>query len=212
MTTYAFLDIETTGLDPNKNYITEIAVLKTDEHGNEIGVYDTLVKLPPEEIVPPFIEKLTGITDEMLEADGLHIDDAIHGMADFLGDAIVVAQFAPFDFSFLEKYGAFEKFYCTRTMSYQVDPSKKASLDAIAERYGVKRKIKHRALSDVTTTAAVFFKMREELAQNAESPDDLRNVIGASFQRKVGYVPACARELRNYTEDGYTIEPIEGDE
>lgn len=205
MKTYVFLDIETTGLDANKNFITEIAVLKTDEHGNEIEVFDTLVKLPDGEIVPPFIEKLTGITDEMLEADGIDIDDAIQQMADFIGDSTVVAQFAPFDFSFLEKYGAFENFYCTRTMSYQVDPTKKATLDAIAERYGVTRTIKHRALSDVTTTRSVFFKMREDLAENGENPDELLNVIGQSFQRKVGYKPDHTRELRNYDEDGYTV-------
>jgi DNA polymerase-3 subunit epsilon len=210
MKTYAFLDIETTGLDPTKNFITEIAVLKVDEDGNELGFYDTLVKLPEGEIVPPFIERLTGITDDMLEEKGVHIDEAIGGMAEFIGDSTVVAQFAPFDFSFVEKYGAFDSFYCTRTMSYQIDPTQSAKLDDIAARYGIKRDIKHRALSDVKTTKAVFFKMREDLANNAESPDDLHNVIGQSFQRKLSYIPVNVREVRNYDEDGYTI--IEGDE
>lgn len=201
---YAFIDIETTGLDPTKNHITEISAVRTDENGEVEATFSTLVKLPHGEYVPEFITKLTGIDDDMLDKDGVPIEDALTSFAMFVQDATVVAQFAPFDFSFLEQYGAFDKFYDTRTMSYYLDPVAKASLKDLAARYGFEMDAHHRALSDAITARDIFFAMKRviESSTDKDAFAKLSNTVGASFQRKLHYIPAHTKQVVEFHEDG----------
>src|SRR3990172_6010938 len=60
MRTFAALDLETTGLDPDRDTILEIGAVKFK--GNRIeGEYSTLVN--PGRPISPFVSQLTGITD-----------------------------------------------------------------------------------------------------------------------------------------------------
>ena len=61
---YAIIDIETTGGNASRERITEIAIYVHDGVGI-INEYSTLVN--PECKVPPFVARLTGISDEMLK-------------------------------------------------------------------------------------------------------------------------------------------------
>lgn len=61
---YAIVDIETTGGNASTGSITEIAIVITD--GKEImHSYNSLVN--PLQPIPLFIEKLTGISDDMVK-------------------------------------------------------------------------------------------------------------------------------------------------
>ncbi len=71
---YAVLDLETSGLNPASCRITELAALLVLP-GKEPAVESRLVKI--EEPLLPEIVKLTGITDELLQEDGIAIEDAI---------------------------------------------------------------------------------------------------------------------------------------
>jgi DNA polymerase-3 subunit epsilon len=57
----AFVDIETTGSRATRDRITEIAI-KVWEEGEVIESWQSL--LDPEVSIPPFIQSLTGITNE----------------------------------------------------------------------------------------------------------------------------------------------------
>ena len=59
-----YLDLETTGATPLKDRITEIALVRF-EHGQEVARWQTLVN--PEMPIPPFIQQLTGINNEMVQ-------------------------------------------------------------------------------------------------------------------------------------------------
>ena len=61
---YIALDLETTGLEPKKEKITEIAALKV-EHGQITGRFVTLVN--PKRPLTERVVELTGITDDMLK-------------------------------------------------------------------------------------------------------------------------------------------------
>ncbi len=50
--------------------------------------------------IPPFIQDLTGITDEMVRGQ-VRIAEAMRGLRDFVGQDLVVAHNAPFDLGFL---------------------------------------------------------------------------------------------------------------
>ena len=58
----AFVDIETTGGPAQRASITEIAVLQVD--GSGVRTWSTLVR--PESRIPAHIERLTGISNDMV--------------------------------------------------------------------------------------------------------------------------------------------------
>ena len=61
---YTIIDIETTGGKFNEEKITEIAIFKLSKNGN-ITKYHKLIN--PEKKIQPFVEKLTGLNNKMLE-------------------------------------------------------------------------------------------------------------------------------------------------
>lgn len=61
---YTIIDIETTGLSPAKEKITEIAVYVFD--GKKV-IDEFISRVNPERSIPYFITKMTGITNEMVE-------------------------------------------------------------------------------------------------------------------------------------------------
>lgn len=94
---YAVVDVETTGINSEKDQIIEIAAIKME--GNEMIVFQELVKI--EKGLQREISELTGITDEMLANDGKDIDVVLEEFLDFVGNAILVGYNVKFDISFL---------------------------------------------------------------------------------------------------------------
>lgn len=60
-----FFDTETTGLDPEKDQIIELAAALVTENGIELKI-DAFCKLPEGEKIPEKIVELTHITDDVL--------------------------------------------------------------------------------------------------------------------------------------------------
>ncbi|HEY3276757.1 MAG TPA: exonuclease domain-containing protein [Syntrophorhabdaceae bacterium] len=149
----AIVDIETTGLSARFNRIIEIAILKV--RGAElVESYSTLVD--PEMIVSPYIETLTGITNEDLRGAPTFatIRDDLMGLLD---GALFVAHNARFDYGFLreefrrEGVGFSPRCLCTLRLSRLLFPEcRRHSLDRIMERFGITCTERHRALGDAT--------------------------------------------------------------
>lgn len=99
-------DCETTGTDPNKNQIIELAAVRieqTDAGALRIaGKMDTFIRLPEGERIPEKIVELTGITDQILEAEGVATYKAAGQFAKLLNDGpvLMVAHNAQFDLLF----------------------------------------------------------------------------------------------------------------
>jgi len=93
------IDIETTGLDANKDAIIEIAAVRFT--GKRVDAeWNKLVN--PGRPIRAMITQLTGITNEMVRnAPPIHA--VIQELADFVGDEPVVGHNVRFDFSFLQK-------------------------------------------------------------------------------------------------------------
>ena len=97
-----FLDLETTGLDPVKSEIIEIAMLPFiySLDGRIFEVKEPFQGLrQPSTQIPPEITRLTGITDEMVAGKSIDLGEV---SAFASGAAIIVAHNAGFDRRFAE--------------------------------------------------------------------------------------------------------------
>lgn len=94
---YIIVDIETTGFSVEHCHIIEIAALKI-AYGEIADSFHTFVK--HDGPIPPFITKLTGITDKDV-SDGKLIDSAIAEFVEFIGKLVVMGHNVSFDYRFL---------------------------------------------------------------------------------------------------------------
>jgi DNA polymerase III subunit epsilon len=147
-----FLDLETTGATPLKDRITEIGLVRF-EYGVEVCRWQTLVN--PETSIPPFIQNLTGITNEMVQ-DAPTFAEVADELAAYLEGSVMAAHNVRFDLGFLKsEYRRIgqtlkQKVLCTVKLSRQLYPQyHRHSLNAIMERHQLTTEMRHRAMGDV---------------------------------------------------------------
>ena len=152
------LDIETTGWDPDRDRIIELAaaVLQgPDVVATFSALIDPLVPIPTE------ITKLTGITNEML-AGQMSAEAAVFRLVEFVGDRDIVAHNASFDRSFIERVAGRHALRGQWLDSLQVvrialPRLRSHRLTDLAQAFGVGSEGQaHRALPDVEALAAVW--------------------------------------------------------
>lgn len=147
----AIVDLETTGGHPAHDRVTEIAVLEVD--GFEVtSEWSTLVN--PESTIPPAIQALTGITNDMV-AGAPRFAQLAADLYERLEGRIFVAHNARFDYGFLRR--EFErtgrtfraKTLCTVRLSRRLYPEHaQHHLDAVIERHRLACHERHRAMGD----------------------------------------------------------------
>jgi DNA polymerase-3 subunit epsilon len=98
--TYIVFDLETTGGNPEKNGITEIAALKV-KNGQIVDRFHSMVN--PLVPIPPIVRKMTGITRDMVK-DAPIIDEVFPSFYDFIGDHILVSHNTTGDLIFLRHF------------------------------------------------------------------------------------------------------------
>jgi DNA polymerase-3 subunit epsilon len=152
-----FLDIETTGGSPLSSKITEIGALRVED-GKVVAKFSQLVN--PEQHVPSFITKMTGISDDMLWDAPLFRSIAAD-LELFLDGAIFIAHNVNFDYSFIKAaFGEMGSTFnmdrlCTARLSRRLYTDQpRHNLDTIIARHGFVVKDRHRAFDD----AEVLFK------------------------------------------------------
>lgn len=98
-----FFDTETTGLDPEKDQIIELAAALVTENGIEFKI-DAFCKLPEGEKIPEKIVELTHITDDMLADKGIDYREACRIFCNMLhsdSEVLLVAHNIQFDLLFI---------------------------------------------------------------------------------------------------------------
>ena len=161
--TYVALDIETTGLDPERDRITEIGAVRFQSDGTEIETFETLVN--PGREIPFFIEQLTGVTNEAVRG-AKRVNDVMPDLLRFVGNDPVVGQNINFDLSYLRREGAAlgPRSIDTAALSRILMPARQPrNLIDLATRLGVEAPVHHRALPDARTAAAVFVALIRRL-------------------------------------------------
>jgi len=186
-----FLDFETTGLNPYYNDIIELAIKQYDVK----EAYTTLimpsidVSKPREggisNIVPSKITEITGITDKLLQEEGISTKEAILGLFKYLQSTcdttkpiyLVAHNGTLFDFLFLKKY--IRKYMDDFTVGYlrilenmkYIDSmlfarlfmgSERVNQPGLCRKYNVRNSAEHRALGDVKALEKIYKYMCQE--------------------------------------------------
>lgn len=108
-----YFDTETTGVKPGKDKIIEIALL-IYEDGKLLEEYDQFINI--NEKLPAKIIELTGITDEILETEGVSADDVAEKIHDNLIEKSVwIAHNTQFDLLFI--YNLLKEYYPEEELS-----------------------------------------------------------------------------------------------
>ena len=187
-TDFVVCDVETTGLSPDRNRMTEIALVRM--RGSEVvDRYASLIN--PRQFIPEEIQRLTGITNAMVYT----APDAAEVMREarkFIGEAIFVGHNVRFDRSFVDatlRRSGMEPLQgpnlCTARLARRLIPKKsKKNLGALAAHFNVRIRNRHRAAGDAEATARVlqhFLRILEEEFDTHETSELL------SFQNRQIY-------------------------
>ena len=162
---YVLVDIETTGLSPRTDEIIEIGAIKVKEN-KIIDTYNTLIKI--DRNLNPFITKLTGITDKMLET-GKETDKALEEFVNFTGNEIIMGHNVNFDINFIyDKCLSYLDYYLSndfvdtmRIAKHILPDIQNYKLGTLANYFGVDYRSAHRGLEDVEITYEVYNKLKD---------------------------------------------------
>lgn len=148
---FTIVDVETTGGSPFFNRVIEIGLLRV-EKGEVVEEYQTLFN--PDMVVPEFITKMTGISDEAVALAPRFEDIAEEILSKFEGN-IFVAHNSQFDYGFLKEEFRRSGFaftvpqLCTVRLSRALyKEHRRHNLTTIIERYGFACENRHRAFDD----------------------------------------------------------------
>lgn len=161
---YVLVDIETTGLSPQKDDIIEIGAIKVKDN-EVVDTFNYLINIGRN--VPSHITKLTGITTSMLQSNGKEATEVLQDFVDFAGDNIIVGHNVNFDINFI--YDKCEKYLDKHLSNDFIDTMKIAKklvdtpnykLGTLAEYFNVDYNGAHRGLKDVEITYEVYNKLK----------------------------------------------------
>ncbi len=152
---YVALDLESTGLDTERDSIIEIGAVKF--RGTEIlGTWSSLVN--PLRPIPYRITQLTGIRDEDVQGAPA-LASVLPDLVRFVGNAPIVGHSVQFDLGFLAKQGVLARAEAIDTFelaSILVPHAPRYSLEVLAQTLGVPAAVHHRALDDAQTAMGLF--------------------------------------------------------
>ncbi len=216
-TVFVVLDLETTGLDPAADRITEVGAVKV-KGGDVLGELRTFVH--PGRPIPTRITAVTGITDAMV-ADAPRVEAVLDHLLGFLVGAVFVAHNAAFDLAFLR--AAATAHHRVRPEPVVVDTARLSRrlltdevrdhrLATVARHLRARTTPAHRALADARATVDVLHGLLERAGTlGATTLEDLvelsRSRSHRTYRRRdlVADAPRSCGVYRFLDGDGRTL-------
>jgi DNA polymerase-3 subunit epsilon len=150
---FCLVDIETTGLSPGADEITEVAAIHVDARFEVVAEMSRLIRISRP--VPWHITGLTGISDALLRREGGSLDAVLDETSAFIGEMPSFAHNASFDRRFLDAFAAKAgkpfrfPLACSIPVFRRLLPGRKGyGLAALAQGLAVNGQGAHRALAD----------------------------------------------------------------
>lgn len=188
---FIVFDLETTGLKPATEEITEIAAVLVRE-GEIRDSFQTYVN--PHKPIPPEITELTGISDETV-ADAPDLPEALEQFFAFAGDRVLVAHNAGFDLAFLKE--ACKRLSIDRTFTYidtlelsriMLPHLNRFKLNVLAKELQVGPFEHHRASEDAAVLGRIWVKLLDKLKteHHARKISDINPILAGLRAKKGG--------------------------
>ena len=162
---YISVDIETTGVNAKWDRIIEIGAVKVRD-GKVTETFSELIN--PGVNVSPFITRLTGINNKMLENKPT-IDEVLPKFIDFAGDDCLLGHNVMFDYGFLKQNSinlnlAFDKWGVDtlKIARKTLKGLESRGLEYLWNYYGIKDENHHRAFNDDNVTSQLYMILMEK--------------------------------------------------
>jgi len=199
--TFICLDCETTGLEPEKDRIIEVAAVVFRE--NEIlESYETLID--PETPIGEESVAIHHITSEMVQGKP-KIAEVLPKILNMIGKHIIVGHGIPFDIAFLLQAAKTHcipttigsgEFFDTLRLARLYGQSPINSLEKLREHFNIPAEGAHRAMNDVIVNIEVFkyltknYKTTEQIIERLKKPILLKTMpLGKHKGRPFSEVP-----------------------
>ncbi len=160
----------------------EIGIVRIEKR-RIVDRYHSLIRPPVG--IPPFISKMTGLTQDDL-ADAPVFSEIAHEVRERLAGTFLVAHNVQFDYAALkaEFLRLGEHFYmdrfCTVTLAKKFLPGlRRFNLDAVCEKLGIAVRRRHRALDDAEAAAAMFL-----LFLHMDGAESVMSRYGRTFDKR----------------------------
>ena len=181
---FAVVDFETTGLNPETDRIVQFAAIIMNGEGDIIDSFDTIVKPESPSEYQHGAEHIHGISAEQV-ANGMPLRIALEQLWSISSGNVFTAHNAAFDLGFLHAEservgieGRIEFHIDTLELSRRTtgaDTTRRHNLFALCEHYGIERDQVHDAKSDATATAQLLMHLIKELG--VEMPDQVAGLF-----------------------------------
>ncbi len=185
---FVVFDIETTGLNPHQDKITEIGAVKV-RNGQIVDRFSAFVN--PGVSIPSFIVKLTGITDDMVK-DAPPVEQVLNEFMEFIQGSVLVAHNANFDVGFIKQNAKLmgEKvknpYIDTLELCRKMFPELgRYKLNIVAKHLKIELENHHRAVDDSMATAKIFMHCINMLKEKGcKSIKDIQNAFDGEINLK----------------------------
>jgi DNA polymerase-3 subunit epsilon len=180
---FAVVDFETTGINPSTDRIVQLAAIVVNGDGQIVDEFDTVVKPESPDNYTHGAEHIHGISEAQV-ANGMPLSEALRKLWDISSGNVFTAHNARFDIGFLhaesERIGLdyrVESHIDTLSLARKIDTdrSRRHSLEALCQHYGIEREKAHDAKADATATAELLMHLMRELG--VDSADQLPNLF-----------------------------------
>ena len=163
---FVILDLETTGLNPAEDSIIEFAAIRLEDD-KEIERFACLVQCNRK--LPETVVKLTGITEQLLQEQGVPFEQGLQRFLNFVGKDRLVGYNIPFDMEFLRRACAqWGKTVLTNRCTDLLNLARRRifgvpnyQLSTLAKHFGLSPKEVHRAPNDCELMLQLYFKLNE---------------------------------------------------
>jgi len=184
---FVALDVETTGLDADKDEIIDIALV-CFEGGNVAATLDFLVK--PQKKLSSFVHYLTGISQGELD-EAKPFKEIAPQILEFIGEKPLVAHNVAFDsklFTLALSRNGFKNnefvFWDSLAIAQAAWTFESHKLVNLVKQLNIQVTASHRALPDAEACGKVFLQGLAELEKNSESvKENLRKMaVGTAYE------------------------------
>ena len=158
------LDLETTGLDSDRDNIIEVGAVKF-QGDQTIDTFQTFVN--PARQIPDFVQRLTGISPDQV-ANAPFFSTVADRLKEFIGPHPVIGHNVAFDLRFLGTHSlplANTAYDTWDLASVLLPTTSQYSLVYLAAHLGINHDNAHRALDDAMATQQVFLALLHRAAK-----------------------------------------------